>query len=127
MVLFLNLYYNSKSNILQSSLEMSNYEDDLISGERAGAFSVICQDKEEADRVMSQIKILVRPMYSNPPVNGARIVSTILGTPDLRFVYIFLGSVKRLIFKEKKISFILLFFFYLQIFMKLQMVCFITT
>ncbi|RXG53915.1 Aspartate aminotransferase, mitochondrial [Armadillidium vulgare] len=53
-------------------------------GERAGAFSVICQDKNEADRVMSQIKILVRPMYSNPPVNGARIVSTILGTPELR-------------------------------------------
>lgn len=53
-------------------------------GERAGAFSVVCADKEEASRVMSQVKILVRPLYSNPPINGARIVSTILGDATLR-------------------------------------------
>ncbi|KAF2359213.1 Aminotransferase class I/classII [Trinorchestia longiramus] len=53
-------------------------------GERAGAFSVVCTDKDEAARVMSQIKILIRPMYSNPPINGARIVSTILGDAALR-------------------------------------------
>lgn len=52
-------------------------------GERAGAFSIVCADKEEADRVMSQVKILIRPMYSNPPVNGARIASRVLGTPEL--------------------------------------------
>jgi len=61
-------------------------------GERAGAFTVVCQDKEEADRVMSQIKILIRPMYSNPPIHGARIVSEILSTPDLRTQW--LGDVK---------------------------------
>jgi len=53
-------------------------------GERAGAFTVVCQDKEEASRVNSQIKILIRPMYSNPPIHGARIVSEILSNPDLR-------------------------------------------
>jgi len=53
-------------------------------GERAGAFSVVCADQEEAARVMSQLKILIRPMYSNPPINGARIVSTILNDADLR-------------------------------------------
>ncbi|KAI1235487.1 hypothetical protein IHE44_0002358 [Lamprotornis superbus] len=37
-----------------------------------------------AKRVESQLKILIRPMYSNPPVNGARIASLILNTPDLR-------------------------------------------
>ncbi|XP_059089086.1 aspartate aminotransferase, mitochondrial-like [Tigriopus californicus] len=47
-------------------------------GERVGAFTVVCKDKEEAARVNSQIKILIRPMYSNPPVNGSRIVSEIL-------------------------------------------------
>mmetsp|Transcript_42459 Transcript_42459/g.68296 ORF Transcript_42459/g.68296 Transcript_42459/m.68296 type:complete len:345 (+) Transcript_42459:2509-3543(+) len=47
-------------------------------GERVGAFSVLCQDQEEAKRVESQLKIIVRPMYSNPPVHGARIVQTIL-------------------------------------------------
>ncbi|CAH0557881.1 unnamed protein product [Brassicogethes aeneus] len=53
-------------------------------GERAGAFSIIGDSKEEASRVMSQIKILIRPMYSSPPINGAKIVSEILGNPALR-------------------------------------------
>ncbi|XP_043206509.1 aspartate aminotransferase, mitochondrial-like [Amphibalanus amphitrite] len=61
-------------------------------GERAGAFSLICSDKEEAARVMSQVKILIRPMYSNPPIHGARIVSKILGTPALKQQW--LGDVK---------------------------------
>merc|ERR1712170_251648 len=37
----------------------------------------------EADRVMSQIKIIIRPMYSNPPVHGARIVTEILSNETL--------------------------------------------
>jgi len=53
-------------------------------GERVGAFSLICDSKEEADRVMSQVKILIRSLYSNPPIHGARIASEILNTPDLR-------------------------------------------
>ncbi|XP_067938082.1 aspartate aminotransferase, mitochondrial-like [Watersipora subatra] len=52
-------------------------------GERVGAFSLVCADKDEAARVLSQIKILIRPMYSNPPVNGARIAGRVLGNPDL--------------------------------------------
>ncbi|CAG0917706.1 unnamed protein product [Notodromas monacha] len=47
-------------------------------GERVGAFSVVCSSPDEASRVLSQIKIIIRPMYSNPPINGARIASTIL-------------------------------------------------
>jgi len=61
-------------------------------GERAGAFSVVCANKDEAARVMSQLKILIRPMYSNPPINGARIVTTILNNPSLRQEW--LGDVK---------------------------------
>ena len=57
-------------------------------GERVGAFNVICQDKEEASRVMSQIKILIRPMYSNPPINGARIVTEILTNPELKALWL---------------------------------------
>lgn len=53
-------------------------------GERAGAFSIIGDSKDEADRVMSQIKILIRAMYSNPPVNGAKIVAEILGDSKLK-------------------------------------------
>lgn len=53
-------------------------------GERVGAFTVVCKDAEEAKRVESQLKILIRPLYSNPPLNGARITATILTSPDLR-------------------------------------------
>lgn len=52
-------------------------------GERVGALSVVCADSKEAEAVASQLKIIIRPMYSNPPVHGARLVSTILQSPDL--------------------------------------------
>lgn len=57
-------------------------------GERVGAFTAVCDNKEEADRVMSQLKILIRPMYSNPPVHGARIAARILTQPDLRSLWL---------------------------------------
>ncbi len=53
-------------------------------GERVGALSVLCQSKEEADRVLSQLKIAIRTNYSNPPTHGGAIVATVLGTPELR-------------------------------------------
>lgn len=53
-------------------------------GERVGALSVVTHDEEEAERVLSQLKILVRPMYSNPPIHGSLIVSTILSDPVLK-------------------------------------------
>uniref|UniRef100_A0A8L8Q7A9 Aspartate aminotransferase n=1 Tax=Heligmosomoides polygyrus TaxID=6339 RepID=A0A8L8Q7A9_HELPZ len=52
-------------------------------GERVGAFSVVCESPEEASRVASQLKILIRPLYSNPPIHGARIVTKILTDPTL--------------------------------------------
>jgi len=52
-------------------------------GERVGAFSLLCDSAEEKKRVDSQIKIIVRAMYSNPPVHGARIASEILKDPGL--------------------------------------------
>ncbi|KAF2787800.1 mitochondrial aspartate aminotransferas-like protein [Melanomma pulvis-pyrius CBS 109.77] len=61
-------------------------------GERVGAFSVVCESAEEKKRVDSQVKILVRPLYSNPPVHGARIASVILNDPALNKQW--LGEVK---------------------------------
>ena len=55
-----------------------------FTGERAGAFTVVCSTPEEAKAVESQLKILIRPMYSNPPINGARIAAEILTNPELR-------------------------------------------
>ncbi|MBC5783725.1 aspartate/tyrosine/aromatic aminotransferase [Ramlibacter sp. USB13] len=56
-------------------------------GERVGALSVLCQDKEEAARVLSQLKIVIRTNYSNPPTHGGQIAATILNTPELRALW----------------------------------------
>ncbi|KAI1193381.1 aspartate aminotransferase [Nemania serpens] len=61
-------------------------------GERVGAFSIVGASAEEKKRIDSQVKILVRPLYSNPPVHGARIASEILNTPALYGQW--LGEVK---------------------------------
>jgi aromatic-amino-acid transaminase len=53
-------------------------------GERVGALSVVCSDKDEAGRVLSQLKIVIRTNYSNPPTHGAQVVATVLTTPELR-------------------------------------------
>jgi aromatic-amino-acid transaminase len=56
-------------------------------GERVGALSVLCENKEEADRVLSQLKIVIRTNYSNPPTHGAQVVATVLNTPELRALW----------------------------------------
>ncbi|MDO9313861.1 MAG: amino acid aminotransferase [Burkholderiaceae bacterium] len=56
-------------------------------GERVGALSVVCASKDEMVRVLSQLKIVIRTNYSNPPTHGAQIVATVLTTPALRAMW----------------------------------------
>ena len=56
-------------------------------GERVGALSVLCQSKEEAERVLSQLKIAIRTNYSNPPIHGGAVVAAVLNTPELRALW----------------------------------------
>jgi aromatic-amino-acid transaminase len=56
-------------------------------GERVGALSVLCQDKDEASRVLSQLKIMIRTNYSNPPTHGGSVVAAVLNTPELRALW----------------------------------------
>ncbi|CAB3230561.1 unnamed protein product [Arctia plantaginis] len=53
-------------------------------GERAGALTLCCGTAEAAAKTMSQVKIMIRTMYSNPPLYGARLVKTILTNDELR-------------------------------------------
>lgn len=53
-------------------------------GERVGALSVLCESKEEADRVLSQLKLVIRTNYSNPQIHGGMVVAMVLNTPALR-------------------------------------------
>jgi len=56
-------------------------------GERVGALSVVCRSDDEAARVLSQLKIVIRTNYSNPPTHGAQIVATVLSDPGLRRIW----------------------------------------
>lgn len=51
--------------------------------ERVGNLGIVCKDSQVAMHVKSQLKAFIRPMYSNPPNHGARIVSTILNNKAL--------------------------------------------
>ena len=56
-------------------------------GERVGGLSVLCKDKEETGRVLSQLKIVIRTNYSNPPTHGGAVVAAVLGNPELRTLW----------------------------------------
>lgn len=53
-------------------------------GERVGALSIVTDSRDEATRVLSQVKRVIRTTYSNPPTHGASIVAAVLNDPELR-------------------------------------------
>ena len=53
-------------------------------GERVGALSIVAANAEEAARLMSQLKRVIRTNYSNPPMHGGQVVAMALATPELR-------------------------------------------
>ena len=56
-------------------------------GERVGALSIVTGSKEEAARVLSQVKRVIRTNYSNPPTHGATVVGNVLNSPELRSLW----------------------------------------
>ena len=56
-------------------------------GERVGALSVFCDNKEEAARVLSQLKIVIRTNYSTPPTHGGSVVAAVMNDPALRALW----------------------------------------
>ena len=56
-------------------------------GERVGALSIVTASREEAGRVLSQVKRVIRTNYSNPPTHGATVVASVLNSPELRAMW----------------------------------------
>ncbi|GAA0917618.1 aspartate/tyrosine/aromatic aminotransferase [Rothia nasimurium] len=56
-------------------------------GERVGALSIVTGSHDEAVRVQSQLKRIIRTNYSNPPTHGGSIVSAVLNHDELRKVW----------------------------------------
>lgn len=52
-------------------------------GERIGALHIKGKDAVQVEAMRSHVDMIVRGMYSNPPIHGAYIVSTVLSTPTL--------------------------------------------
>ena len=58
-----------------------------VYGERAGALSVVCADRDEAELVMGQLRATVRRNYSSPGLHAAGIIGRVLGDPALRTMW----------------------------------------
>ena len=52
-------------------------------GERVGALTIVTGSKDESNRVLSQIKRVIRTNYSNPPTHGGTVVASVLNSPEL--------------------------------------------
>jgi aromatic-amino-acid transaminase len=73
-------------------------------GERVGALSVVCQTKDDATRVLSQLKRVIRTNYSNPPTHGAQVVALVLTTPALRTMWEGELAAMRMRIKEMRVA-----------------------
>ena len=53
-------------------------------GERVGSLALVAENEKAAAAAMSQVKRIVRVLYSNPPKHGAALARTVLETAELR-------------------------------------------
>ncbi len=78
------LFADSGLNFLVSSSFSKSFS---LYGERVGALSIVTNSKEEAGRVLSQAKRVIRTNYSNPPTHGATVVASVLNSAELRAMW----------------------------------------
>lgn len=78
---FVRRYAERASGCLVANSFSKNFS---LYGERCGGLSVVCRDRDEAERVLGQLKLAVRRSYSSPPMMGGLLVATVLGNDDLR-------------------------------------------
>lgn len=69
---------------LSFAVAVSHSKNFGLYAERIGALYVACTDQDKAAVVVSRLKAMARGVYSNPPCHGARIISTILLSSELR-------------------------------------------
>ncbi|QDI05173.1 aspartate/tyrosine/aromatic aminotransferase [Xanthomonas cerealis pv. cerealis] len=56
-------------------------------GERVGALSVVSATAAESKAVQSQVKRIIRTIYSSPSTHGAALVAGVLNSPELRAMW----------------------------------------
>jgi len=78
------LFANTDMNVFISSSFSKSFS---LYGERVGALTITTGSKDEAARVLSQLKRVIRTNYSNPPIHGGAVVATVLGNTELRTMW----------------------------------------
>jgi aromatic-amino-acid transaminase len=76
-----HLFAESMSPVFVSNSFSKSFS---LYGERVGALTIVAASADEAARVLSQMKRVIRTSYSNPPTHGGQIVAQVLTTPELR-------------------------------------------
>jgi len=77
-------YFRNEGKIKNLMLAQSFAKNMGLYGQRVGVVSIDCNDKDEAERVLSQLKMIARAMYSNPSTHGGKIAELLLTDPALR-------------------------------------------
>mmetsp|Transcript_22699 Transcript_22699/g.33920 ORF Transcript_22699/g.33920 Transcript_22699/m.33920 type:complete len:450 (-) Transcript_22699:77-1426(-) len=103
----LRMFVDEGHNVMLAQSFAKNFG---LYGERCGTLSFVTSNKDEKERVMSQVKRIIRPMYSSPPVHGSSIVRTVLSDEDLtkqyyeecEFMATRIGSMRKLLVQKLK-------------------------
>lgn len=71
-------------NDVEMVVAVSSAKNFSIYGERVGCLFIVSESSKIAEHILSRVKQIVRTIYSNPPMHGAKIIAHILNTPSLR-------------------------------------------
>lgn len=74
----------SKKLGMEMAISQSFSKNFGLYNERVGSLMITCENKSEQEAIESQLKVLIRGDYSNPPCHGSRIISEILTDPLLK-------------------------------------------
>ncbi|PMH46581.1 aromatic amino acid aminotransferase [Vibrio sp. 10N.286.49.B3] len=77
----LRIFARYNKEILVASSFSKNFG---LYNERVGAFTLVAESSEIAETAFSQVKGIIRSIYSNPPAHGSAVVTHILNNADLR-------------------------------------------
>ncbi len=77
----LRIFAQYNKEILVASSFSKNFG---LYNERVGAFTLVAESSDVATTAFSQVKAIIRSIYSNPPAHGAAVVTHILNNAELR-------------------------------------------
>jgi len=77
-------YFRNEGKIRNLMLAQSFAKNMGLYGQRVGVVSIDCNSKDEGERVLSQLKMIARAMYSNPSTHGGKVAELLLTDSTLR-------------------------------------------